>query len=109
MFSKSKTNSNISTQQKLIKIGMNPSTCSLSARLVLGVFDGARILESEHILGSLVLWLDARRVLGEHQGITKWYKRDKITALKAEKSSKFTVDISRARTTSGIIQNYLKK
>ena len=75
---------------------MGPSTCSLSARSVLGVFEGARarVLESEHMLGSLVLGLDARRVLGEHQVITEWYKMEKITALKAEKSSKFTVDIS---------------
>ena len=66
------------------------------ARRSLSVFEGARarVLKSEHMLGSLVLGLDARRVLGEHQGITKWYKREKITALKAEKSSKFTIDIS---------------
>ena len=75
---------------------MGPSTCSLGARSVLGVFEGARarVLESEHMLGSLVLGLDARRVLGEHQVITEWYKMEKITALKAVKSSKFTVDIS---------------
>ena len=74
---------------------MGPSTCSLGARLVLGVFEGARarVLESEHMLGSLML-LDARRVLGEHQVITEWYKMEKITALKAVKSSKFAVDIS---------------
>ena len=66
------------------------------ARLVLGVFEGARarVLESEHMLGSLMLGLDARRVHGEHQGITEWYKMEKITALKAEQNSKFTVDIS---------------
>ena len=34
---------------------------------------GARalVLESEHMLGSLVLGLDAQRVLGEHQRITE--------------------------------------
>ena len=55
---------------------MGPSTCSLGARLVLGVFDGAnaQVLESEHMLSSLVLGLDAQRVLGEHQGITEWHK-----------------------------------
>ena len=33
-------------------LGMGPSTCSLDARSVLGVFDGARarVLESEHML-----------------------------------------------------------
>ena len=63
---------------------------------MLGVFEGARarVLESDHMLGSLVLGLDARRVLGDHQGITDLYKMEKITALKAENSSKFTVDIS---------------
>ena len=36
----------------LIELGMGPSTCSLDARSVLGVFDGARarVLESEHML-----------------------------------------------------------
>ena len=40
------------------------------ARSVLRVFEGARarVLESEHMLGSLVLGLDARRVLGKHEG-----------------------------------------
>ena len=59
------------------------------ARLVLRVFDGARawVLESKHMLGSLMLGLDARRVLNKHQGITEWYIMEKITALKAEKSS----------------------
>ena len=61
---------------KMIKfsgIGMGLSTCSLGARSVLGVFEGARarVLKSEHMLGSLVLGLDARRVLGEHQRITE--------------------------------------
>ena len=57
-------------------LGMGLSTCSLGARSVLGVFEGARarVLKSEHMLGSLVLGLDARRVLGEHQRITEWYK-----------------------------------
>ena len=34
------------------RLGMGPSTCSLDARSVLGVFDGARarVLESEHML-----------------------------------------------------------
>ena len=55
---------------------MGPSTCSLGARSVLGIFGGAhaRVLKSEHMLGSLMLGLDARRVVGEHQGITEWYK-----------------------------------
>ena len=46
---------------------------SLGARLALGIFEGACawVLKSEHMLGSLVLGLDARRVLGEHQRITK--------------------------------------
>ena len=67
--------------------------CSLGAHSVLRVFDDARarVLESEHMLG--LLGLDAQRVLNKHQGITEWYKMEKITALKAEKSSKFTVDI----------------
>ena len=36
----------------ILLIGMGPSTCSLDARSVLGVFDGARarVLESEHML-----------------------------------------------------------
>ena len=56
---------------------MDPSTCSLGAR--------ARILKCEHMLGSLVLGLDAQRVLSEHQRITEWYKMwDKLT-LNAEK------------------------
>ena len=48
----------------------------MPARRLLGVFEGARarVLKSEHMLGSLVLGLDARRVLGEHQRITEWYK-----------------------------------
>ena len=35
-----------------IQIGMGPSTCSLDARSVLGLFYGARarVLESEHML-----------------------------------------------------------
>ena len=55
---------------------MGPSTCSLGTHSVLGVFEGAHawVLESEHMLGLLVLGLDARRVLGKHQGITEWYK-----------------------------------
>ena len=67
---------------------MGPSTCSLGARSVLGIFGGARarVLKSEHMLGSLVLGLDAGRVFSEHQGITEWYKMEKITALNAEKS-----------------------
>ena len=54
-------------------LGMGPSTCSLGAPSVLGIFGGARarVLKSEHMLGSLVLGLDARRVLGEHQRITE--------------------------------------
>ena len=41
---------------------------------MLGVFYGApaQVLESEHMLGLLVLGLDAQRVLGEHQGITEY-------------------------------------
>ena len=60
----------------LVIVGMGPSTCSLGARSVLGIFGGARarVLKSEHMLGSLVLGLDARRGLGKHQGITEWYK-----------------------------------
>ena len=61
---------------KAFPLGMGPSTCSLGALLVLEVFEGARalVLESQHMLGSLVLGLDARRVLSEHQGIPEWYK-----------------------------------
>ena len=57
-------------------LGMGPSTCSLAARSVLGVFEGAiaRVLKSDHMLDSLVLGLDAQRVLGEHKGITEWSK-----------------------------------
>ena len=57
---------------------MGPSTCSLGAHLALGVFEGARarVLESEHMLCSLVLGLDAPRVLGEHQGVTEWYEME---------------------------------
>ena len=38
-----------------VVLGMGPSPCSLGAHLVLGVFEGARarVLESEHMLGSL--------------------------------------------------------
>ena len=55
---------------------MGLSTCLLSAPSVVSVFEGARaqVLKSEHMLGLLVLGLDAQRVLGEHQGITEWYK-----------------------------------
>ena len=62
----------------IVVLGMGPSTCSLGAHLVLRVFEGARarVLESEHMLGSLVLGLDAQRVLGEHQGVTEWYKME---------------------------------
>ena len=54
-------------------LGMGPSTSSLGAPSVLGIFGGARarVLKSEHMLGSLVLGLDARRVLGEHEMITE--------------------------------------
>ena len=47
---------------------------SLGACSVLGVFYDApaQVLESEHMLGLLVLGLDAQRVLGEHQGITEY-------------------------------------
>ena len=45
----------------------------------------ARVLKSEHMLGLLVLGLDAQRVLREHQGITKWYKMGIKPTLKAEK------------------------
>ena len=41
---------------------------SLGAHSVLGVFEGARVLKSEHMLGSLVLGLDAQRVLGDWEG-----------------------------------------
>ena len=59
--------------------------CSLSAR----------VLKSEHMLGSLVLGLDAQRVLGEHQGITEWYKMAAKTNTKSRKNSlNFTVDIN---------------
>ena len=74
------TSSRISTGHPLEStgrlVGMGPSTCSLGAHSVLGVFEGAHawVLESEHMLSSLVLGLDARRVLGEHQGITEWHK-----------------------------------
>ena len=44
----------------------------MHARRSLGAH--ARVLKSEHMLGSLVLGLDAQRVLSEHQGITEWYK-----------------------------------
>ena len=66
---------------------MGPSTCSLGARSVLGVFEGARarVLKSEHMLGSLMLGLDARRVVGEHQGITEWYKMGGETNTKHRK------------------------
>ena len=39
----------------IVVLGMGPSTCSLGAHLALGVFEGARarVLESEHMLGSL--------------------------------------------------------
>ena len=55
----------------------------------------ARLLKSEHMLGLLVLGLDARRVLGEHQGIPEWYKTGEKPTLNAEKigSSNFKVDI----------------
>ena len=69
----------------------------LGARSVLSVFEGARarVLNSEHMLGLLVLGLDARRVLGEHQRITEWYKMWEKLTLNAEKigSSNFKVDI----------------
>ena len=66
---------------------MGPSTCSLGARSVLGIFGGARarVLKSEHMLGSLMLGLDARRVVGEHQGITEWYKMGGKPTLNTEK------------------------
>ena len=57
---------------ELQRIGMGPSTCSLGACSVL-------------VLGSLVLGLDAQRVLGEHQGIPEWYKTGEKPTLKAEK------------------------
>ena len=46
------------------------------ARSELGIFEGARarVLNSEHMLGLLVLGLDARRVLGKHQRITEQQK-----------------------------------
>ena len=47
------------------------------------------------MLGSLVLGLDAQRVLGEHQGITEWYKMAAKTNTKSRKNSlNFTVDIN---------------
>ena len=57
--------------------------------------DRARLLKSEHMLGSLVLGLDARRVLCGHQDIPEWYKTGEKPTLNAEKigSSNFTVDI----------------
>ena len=60
---------------------------SLSAR--------AQVLKSEHMLGLLMLGLDARRVLGEHQGMPEWYKTGEKPTLNAEKigSSNFKVDI----------------
>ena len=67
------------------------------ARRSVGVFGGARarVLKSEHMLGSLVLGLDAQRVLGEHQGITEWYKMAGKTNTKSRKNSlNFTVDIN---------------
>ena len=56
---------------ELQRIGMGPSSCSLGACSVLVLGACARLLKSEHMLGSLVLGLDARRVLGEHQRITE--------------------------------------
>ena len=52
------------------------------------VFNGARVLESEHMLRLLVLRPDARRVLCEHQGITESYKMGEKPRLKAEKKFK---------------------
>ena len=43
------------------------------------------------MLGSLMLGLDARRVVGEHQGITEWYK---MGELRKNGSSNFTVDLN---------------
>ena len=69
---------------------MGPSTCSLGACSVLGIFGGAHawVLKSEQMLGSLVLRLDTRRVLGEHQRITECGKKTEKIG-----SSNFTVDI----------------
>ena len=66
---------------------MGPSTCSLGARSVLGVFEGARarVLKSVYMLGSLVLGLDAQRVLGKHQGITELFKMGVKPTLNTEK------------------------
>ena len=62
---------------ELQRIGMGPSTCSLGTCSV------------------LVLGLDARRVLSEHQGMPEWYKTGEKPTLNAEKigSSNFKVDI----------------
>ena len=50
---------------------------------------------AEHMLVSLVLGLDAQRVLGEHQGITEWYKMAGKTNTKSRKNSfNFTVDMN---------------
>ena len=53
-----------------------------SARSVLSIFDGAsaRVLESEHKLCSLMLGLDAQRILSEHQGTTKLHKMGRTPA-----------------------------
>ena len=63
---------------------MGPSTCSLDARLILGVFDGAWAWVLELVLG-----VDARRVLGEHQGI-QHSLNVKITAPKMQKRKLFS-------------------
>ena len=65
---------------------------------MLGVFYDApaQVLESEHMLGLLVLGLDAQRVLGEHQGITEYSRLG--PKLRAH---------SRARSYSGFQCSYL--
>ena len=74
---------------------MGPSTCLPGARSVPDVFEGARVLKSEHMLGSLVLKLDAQRVFSKHKGITEWYKMGGKTNTKSRKiSSIITVDIN---------------
>ena len=59
----------------------------LGAHSVLSVFEGARarVLKSEHMLGSLVQGLDAQRVFGEHQGMTECYKMGGKPTLNTEK------------------------
>ena len=73
---------------------MGPSTCSLDARLVLSVFNGVRVLESEHMLVLAHALVDTRQSSCRESRDPAFFKCENYSTKNAKKESYFYLYIN---------------